>query len=266
MTYLGQPSPAPPSLAFSPELVDELLAIFPGAKLFPDPKAAEPRIPAPRKWPLLGSQYLYQYDFRDQRLTYLSDHFQALTGHDPRQTDLYFLYSIIHPEDLPLVLKATTLMANFAVSHTYLLHPLEHVFSIDFRIRKADGNYLRILRQTIILEKSLSQAILSLVSVCTDISHQKKSHDIHFSFNLPEFDEYLHDQKEEFRFAHLGKREEEILKLLISGKRTKEIARDLNLSILTVETHRKNLKKKLKLHNTAELVLFGLSNGIEPGP
>ena len=46
--------------------------------------------------------------------------------------------------------------------------------------------------------------------------------------------------------------EREILQLLAEGKSNKEVASLLNLSTLTVETHRANLMQKVNLHNTAE--------------
>jgi two-component system nitrate/nitrite response regulator NarL len=51
----------------------------------------------------------------------------------------------------------------------------------------------------------------------------------------------------------ITKREKEILKLLLSGKGNKEIAKTLNISKRTAEVHRFNLMKKLKVKNLMEL-------------
>ena len=53
----------------------------------------------------------------------------------------------------------------------------------------------------------------------------------------------------------LTTREKEILALVATGKTTKEIARELKLSVHTIATHRKHLCKKLGLHSTVELAL-----------
>ncbi|MDF9795716.1 two-component system response regulator NreC [Catalinimonas alkaloidigena] len=53
---------------------------------------------------------------------------------------------------------------------------------------------------------------------------------------------------------NLSKREREVLKLVSNGKTTKEIADQLFVSTRTVETHRVNMMKKLKVQNTAELI------------
>lgn len=60
----------------------------------------------------------------------------------------------------------------------------------------------------------------------------------------------------------LTSREREILQLLAEGKSNKDIAAQLNLSLYTVETHRRNLQDKLNLHSFAELVLYAVRKGV----
>lgn len=56
----------------------------------------------------------------------------------------------------------------------------------------------------------------------------------------------------------LTKREKQILKLIVSGKTTNKIADELFISPLTVETHRRNLMKKMDASNTASLVKIAI--------
>jgi two-component system response regulator NreC len=60
----------------------------------------------------------------------------------------------------------------------------------------------------------------------------------------------------------LTAREREILQLLAEGKSNKDIANLLNLSLYTVETHRRNLQDKLNLHSVAELILYAVRKGV----
>lgn len=60
----------------------------------------------------------------------------------------------------------------------------------------------------------------------------------------------------------LSSREREIMHLIATGKSNKEIAALLNLSLYTVETHRRNLLEKLNLHNVAELILYAVRKGL----
>ena len=49
-------------------------------------------------------------------------------------------------------------------------------------------------------------------------------------------------------------REREIMFLLVQGKTNKQISEALSISILTVQTHRKNIKAKLQLENITDLI------------
>jgi DNA-binding NarL/FixJ family response regulator len=60
----------------------------------------------------------------------------------------------------------------------------------------------------------------------------------------------------------LTNRELEILQLIVNGKSNKEIASDLSLSVNTVSVHRANIMEALGIHNTAELVVYAIKNGL----
>lgn len=55
---------------------------------------------------------------------------------------------------------------------------------------------------------------------------------------------------------HLTARQLEILRLIVRGKSTREIADGLGLSIKTIETHRSQVMKRLQIFDVAGLVLF----------
>jgi DNA-binding NarL/FixJ family response regulator len=57
-------------------------------------------------------------------------------------------------------------------------------------------------------------------------------------------------------------RESEVLQLIVHGKSNKEIATILGLSVNTVSVHRANLMQTLGIHNTAELVLYAIRQGL----
>ena len=60
----------------------------------------------------------------------------------------------------------------------------------------------------------------------------------------------------------LTHREREILKLIAEGYRNKEIAKDLCISVKTVEKHRSNIMEKLNLHNVQALTAFAIEKGL----
>lgn len=63
-------------------------------------------------------------------------------------------------------------------------------------------------------------------------------------------------------YTLLSAREREVLQLLAEGRNTKEIASHLNVSVKTVETHRKQVMDKLGLHTIAELTKYAIREGL----
>ncbi|MEX2477891.1 MAG: helix-turn-helix transcriptional regulator [Gracilimonas sp.] len=61
------------------------------------------------------------------------------------------------------------------------------------------------------------------------------------------------------RFQQLSEREVEVLTLLANGKNNPRIAKELYLSRHTVETHRKNIKRKLDLKNFRDLMRYAIA-------
>lgn len=61
---------------------------------------------------------------------------------------------------------------------------------------------------------------------------------------------------------NLTARQLEILRLIVRGKSTREIATGLDLSIKTVETHRAQIMKRLQIYDIAGLVLYCVREGI----
>jgi len=63
----------------------------------------------------------------------------------------------------------------------------------------------------------------------------------------------------------LTNREQTILLQLAQGKSNKEVAAALDISVRTVETHRKNIKRKLGISSTAGLTRYALEHGVLQG-
>ena len=61
----------------------------------------------------------------------------------------------------------------------------------------------------------------------------------------------------------LSMRECEILACIAKGQASKQIAKELGLSIRTVETHRQNIKRKLNLEGQGELIKYAVERGWE---
>lgn len=62
--------------------------------------------------------------------------------------------------------------------------------------------------------------------------------------------------------TELSPRENEVLQLITKGFKTSDIADHLNVSIHTINSHRKNILKKLNLKSPAELIVFAMESGL----
>ena len=65
--------------------------------------------------------------------------------------------------------------------------------------------------------------------------------------------------------SQLTEREQTILLQLAQGLSNKDVARDLDISVRTVETHRKNIKRKLGISSTAVLTRYAMEHGVLQG-
>lgn len=63
-------------------------------------------------------------------------------------------------------------------------------------------------------------------------------------------------------YAFLSNREREVIQLYAEGHATKQIADRLNLSVKTVETHRRNIMEKLGISSIAGLTKFAIRKGL----
>ncbi len=102
-----------------------------------------------------------------------------------------------------------------------------------------------------------------LIEAITAVSQGKAFFSPEISNILVE--DYVREMKKrgaEDSYELLTPREREILQMLAEGKSNKDIATLLNLSLYTVETHRRNLQDKLNLHSLAEVILYAVRKGL----
>ena len=64
------------------------------------------------------------------------------------------------------------------------------------------------------------------------------------------------------QFNKISRKEREVLQLIAEGKKTREIAETMGVSIKTVETHRRNIMKKLNIFSVAGLTKYAILEDI----
>lgn len=73
---------------------------------------------------------------------------------------------------------------------------------------------------------------------------------------------YGGQQEGESVSSMISAREREVLQLIAEGWSTKQIASHLYVSVKTIETHRRQIMKKLDLHNIADLTKYAIREGL----
>lgn len=131
-------------------------------------------------------------------------------------------------------------------------------FSGIYRIKHKNGHWVWVYSNTIVYKRGQDNQAEQLLGICIDFSDNFKT--------MKQFAElYRENQqlKNQLLTASLTKREKEVIKKIANGKTSNEIAELLNISTHTANNHRKNLLKKLNLHNIADIAKFAVENGLD---
>lgn len=137
-----------------------------------------------------------------------------------------------------------------------------------FSATDEDNNSRTILHQAMPLTLTNDYKPKQVLVVHTDVSHLSLKHNNNLSFiNLNNGKSFFHvpfedgtfsineaKNKEENPLDIFTIREKELIKKISEGLSTEEIAEQMNISIHTLRTHRKNILKKSSFKNIHEVV------------
>jgi len=212
----------------------------------------------------VGDYYYFIFNPPEMVIEYASPAMLSILGYEPEQFNLDFLFQIIHPEDLPYFMDFEATVTSF-----FGQLPAEKVMKYksryDYRLRKKDGSYIRILQQIVTIQSDADGAVLRTFVVHTDISHLKRDNRMVLSFIGMEGEPSYIDVQPKKKFILekevLTKREKEILHLLAQHQTSAQIAHALNISSATVSTHRKNMLRKSECHCVTALISKAVEKG-----
>lgn len=212
----------------------------------------------------VGDYLYWVFNLSTLDFDFLSPGFKTILGFENEDVNLSSFFNTFHPEDQKWY-------TNFENEVGKFLHglPVEKRMSykvrMDFRVRKKDGNYIRVLYQNICIQLFENGNIHRSLGLMTDISHLKLHGRPMLSFiGLDGEPSYIDVKPGEILIPiddPISKREKEILLLIIDGKLNKEIAHILHISKETVDKHRKNMIKKNNCTNSNELIALAIKNG-----
>jgi len=211
---------------------------------------------------------MYMLDYSTKKYLFVSQSCEAFLGYTAqeymREGQILGL-SNIHPEDLVTYAdKAFVELINYT-QHLSVEEVRKCRFSVNYRIKRKDGVYIKVLQQTVILEANDKGYPILTLGILTDITAHKPDNKMVFSISY-------YDKQAGFKTissdlysvteANLTPREKEIIKHIVYGHTTPQIAELLFLSVYTIRAHRRNIFEKTKCKNIAELVNYAINNGV----
>jgi DNA-binding CsgD family transcriptional regulator len=212
----------------------------------------------------VGDYYYFIFNIKETVLELVSQEVTAVLGYKPAEFDIPLLMSIIHPDDQSWFLTYESKATEYFFTKA-LGNPADYKISYDYRVRKKNGDYIRILQQITTIQYDEDKGVVRTFGVHTDITHLKPEGRPVLSFiGLNGAPSYLNvDVKNKFGSGEttLTPREQQVLQLLAQGKSSDAISQELSISKQTVDTHRKNLLKKTGCSNTAALMSEAVKRG-----
>ena len=212
----------------------------------------------------VGDYYYFIFNIKNIGFDLVSLQIENVLGYSKSEFTVPLFMDILHPDDRPYFLSFETKTAEFLQ-----LLPIEKIMKYkvryDFRIKKKNGDYIRVLHQVIIFEHDDEGGIIRSLGVHTDITHLKRDGKPVLSLigidGEPSYLDIDIKNKEIKSKEILTPKEKDVLRLLIEGKLSKEVSGLLNISKQTVDRHRKNMLQKNNLNNTSELIGKAIRNG-----
>lgn len=211
----------------------------------------------------IGKYYYFVFNIFQGEFDLVSKNVKDVLKYETEEMTVMFLLDKVHPEDKKYLL-------NYEFKSIEFFKTLEfnkikkYKAQYDFRIKAKDNKYVRILQQTIQIDYDQTNFYRSL-AIHTDISHIKKDGEPCFSIiGLDGEPSYYNIQDPDIftkSYDLFTKREREILKHIVEGKNSKTIATDLNISLHTVNTHRKNILVKANCKSPIDLVTKVINEG-----
>ncbi|HET7733059.1 MAG TPA: LuxR C-terminal-related transcriptional regulator [Paludibacter sp.] len=203
-----------------------------------------------------GKHFIFILNEIQSKFEWISPSFSNIIDYNESELHSLLDKHNIHPDDLDPVLEIERKIQRF-INET---SPDElHDFKImyDYRFRKKDGSYIRLLLQQIRVPEKKSSLSHKIIGIVCDISYLKSDGTPSFCIlNVKETTTLQPNslgEDSDFSLNSFSKREREIISLIIGGLSSREIASKLFISIDTVKNHRKNILTKSNCSNSIQL-------------
>lgn len=211
----------------------------------------------------VGRYYYIVFNIFQGQIEFVSQGVKDILGYESEEITVQFFIDKIHPEDKSYFLNFEYRIAEFFKSLNFEKIK-NYKVQYDIRIKAKDNNYIRILQQAIQVDYDETNYYRTL-GIQTDISHIKKEGIPCLSIiGLDGEPSYYNIQDTavfDKSYDLFTKREREVLKNIVEGKSSNSIAAYLNISLHTVNVHRKNILNKANCKTPISLVTKAITEG-----
>ena len=245
-------------------LIDDSTEASASSKVIAPVRSVATREVAPEVFSF-GPHFVYIVDHSLGAITQVSSTFTDVLGYNAKvllKTGVDFFYQITHPNYKNQMIKDNELAWLIANRLTPETRKKIRMSSSNC-FRRKDGSYLNVLTQSKVIQMDASGDILLTLNVCTDASNWQRKDGQSFSVDLHEDQNSFVCLSNQANHATLfSRREKDILRLLVDGHNSKSISDKLSISYHTVNTHRKNMLRRINFKNTSELIAYAITNGL----
>lgn len=198
---------------------------------------------------------------QDLSCEYISKNMFSCLGLDPtemKEKGMRYFWSRIHPDDIDPWLTGLNTLMNFTVNEISVKDRKQMSYTWNYRFKNAKGDYINIIQNTTPLDFDKdNKPIIGLAhytildpKIKMDVCATAK-----FLNSNSEYEtKYFNNFSQRLLTDGVSVRERDIIRLLVLNNSSKEIAEKLFISSNTVDTHRRNILKKLNISSTGELV------------
>lgn len=198
-------------------------------------------------------------------LTYefVSRNIQHATGHLPSvmlEKGMNYFFAQYHPQDMEVWVVLLNDLMKFTMSEVPLADRPKLSYTWNFRVKHANGTYFNMFTHQLPLYFDDDGKPIIGVAQCTVVGDGEFM-PIRGAVKLlnasGEYETlYTKNYSQELLSGGLSNRELDIVRLLALNNTSKSISEKLSISIHTVNTHRRNINKKLGIDSTRHLVNY----------
>lgn len=169
-----------------------------------------------------------------------------------------YFWSRIHPDDLKEWLAALNELMQFTLNEISINDRQNMSYTWNYRFMNSKGKYVNIIQNTTPLQyDNEHKPIIGLAHytvVDSKIKMQVCASAKLLNDNKEYETKYFNNFSQKLLSNGVTNRERDIIRLLVLGNSSKDISEKLDISFNTVNTHRRNILKKLNISTTGELI------------